>query len=393
MFIVRLLRFIKGYVKFSARGVFVERFLNLAVHHQINLWNAVKHETEFTGCTPVKSYYQLRPYAKRAHVRLRVLERHGLPFLLQKYHKRLGLALGALIFIVFLFGMGNFIWDIEIQGCEEISEGEILDTLEENGLKIGAFIPSLNARDLERTTLLAVKRLAWIAVNITGSTVTVEIRERTMPPEMYLDDDKPCNIVARATGQILSIDVYEGAGMIKAGDTVMEGDLIVSGIIEDSKGKTQIKHARAQVIARTEYSTQIEVPMTQTVRTPTGESKSRISVKIFTAEVPLYLKKETSQLYELHRVITPVSFLGFSTPVSICQEQLCYYQENEIVLTEVEAKEQAIQKLAQAEKFMEGIEVLSRELSGKKEGERYLLTASYQCNMDIGKEQEIFIKQ
>ncbi|MDY4191745.1 MAG: sporulation protein YqfD [Oscillospiraceae bacterium] len=392
MFIVKLLRFLKGYVKFSAGGVFIERFFNLAVHHGVPIWDAEKKDTEMAGCTPAKSYRRLRPYARRTHVHLRVTERHGLPFWLRRYRRRIGLGLGAVLFIAFLFGMGNFIWDIEVEGCAEVSEGEVLDTLAEQGMRIGAFIPALDARDLERTTLLSIKRLAWIAVNITGSTVTVEVRERTMPPEMYLDDDKPCNIVARATGHILSIDVYDGMGMIRAGDTVMEGDLIVSGIIEDAKGKTRIKHARAKVVARAKYTAQAEVPMTQTVREPTGQSDVHISLKAFSAELPLFWKRETEQPYELCRTMTPVSFLGFSTPFAICRDEIAYYREKTIQLTETEAKEQAIEKLGRIEEeSMEDIKILSRQLAGKKEGGVYRLTAEYQCEMEIGREQEILI--
>ena len=136
-------------------------------------------------------------------------------------------------------------WTIEVVGNETVSSDEILDFLEEEGLKIGSYKSALNPRELERKTLLELKELSWIAVNITGSTVTVEVNERILPPDMYLDNDKACNIVARYTGQIHSMDIYDGQSDLQVGDTVLAGDLIVSGIVEDGKDRPALStHGR-----------------------------------------------------------------------------------------------------------------------------------------------------
>ena len=135
---------------------------------------------------------------------------------------------------------------------------------------------------MERKTLLELKELSWIAVNITGSTVTVEVNERILPPDMYLDNDKACNIVARYTGQIHSMDIYDGQSDLQVGDTVLEGDLIVSGIVEDGKGQTRFVHARADIKAYTDYEIKIEVPLQQVKRIPTGETSTKKYLKILT---------------------------------------------------------------------------------------------------------------
>ncbi|MDD2956584.1 MAG: sporulation protein YqfD, partial [Oscillospiraceae bacterium] len=224
--------------------------------------------------------------------------------------------------------------------------------------------------------------------------VTVEVRERVMPPEMYLDDDKPCNIVARSTGHLLSVEAYEGQRLVKAGDSVVEGDLLVSGIIEDAKGKTQIKHARAKIMARTKYELSAEVPLTQTVREMTGEGAVRFSIRVLAAELPLYWRKDWPGLYEQRRTVTPITVLGLSTPLALCREELLFYRESTKQLSRVEAKEQALAQLEQTQADMAGeMTILSRELSGKEQNGVYRLTAAYWCEMDIGREQEIFIKQ
>ena len=44
MFIIRLLRFLLGYVKFEATGVFCERFINLCSYGGIKIWAIIKRE-------------------------------------------------------------------------------------------------------------------------------------------------------------------------------------------------------------------------------------------------------------------------------------------------------------------------------------------------------------
>lgn len=44
--------------------------------------------------------------------------------------------------------MSLFVWDIQVTGNEVIDAGDVLRTVEEMGLKIGAFRPSLTAGTL-----------------------------------------------------------------------------------------------------------------------------------------------------------------------------------------------------------------------------------------------------
>lgn len=150
----------------------------------------------------------------------------------------------------------------------------------------------MNPRKLERKTLLELKELSWIAVNITGSTVTVEVNERILPPDMYLDNDKACNIVARYTGQIHSMDIYDGQSDLQVGDTVLEGDLIVSGHRGGRKRATRFVHARADIKAYTDYEIKIEVPLQQVKRIPTGETSTKKYLKILTWKIPFFWESD-----------------------------------------------------------------------------------------------------
>ena len=53
------------------------------------------------------------------------------------------------------------------------------------------------------------------------------------PSTEMLDESIPCNVVAAADGYIVRIEAYEGAAKVKVGDSVVKGDLLISGVRKD----------------------------------------------------------------------------------------------------------------------------------------------------------------
>ncbi|WP_312642254.1 sporulation protein YqfD [Hydrogenoanaerobacterium sp.] len=394
MFIIKIIRYLKGYVRFTATGVFLERFLNMVVRKGVNIWEVKKQDTTLTACTDVRSYKRLRPYAKKTGVRLRVKERHGAPFRVRRYHKRVGLLVGILFFMLFLCAMGQFIWRIEVVGNTEVPTDQILATVNELGLKAGAFKGKLNAREMERTALRRLQRLSWIAVNIDGSTATVEVRERVMPPEMFPDHDVPCNVVAAHTGLITYMEVYEGQSVLKVGDTVKQGEVIVSGIIEDKKGQATYKHARAKVIAQTDYEITVEQPLIKDEKVMIGIQKHRRYLRVFGADLPLFIYRPFKVAYDLKREISPLTLFGIPLPITLIEETYDFYVIEQHPLTPEQAKREAEVILLQKEKEeLKETKIVEKTVNDEFLDNLYKLNIKYLCNIDIAKEKEILINQ
>ena len=146
MFVIKFLRWLRGYVIFRAEGAFVEEFLNRLVRAGILVWGTFKNGIQLTGRVRAKDYRRLRPHAKKTGVRLRVERRKGVPFFLYRYRKRIGIFVGLAVSLLFLWGMSLFVWDIQVTGNQVIQAEDVLRTVEEMGLKIGAFRPGLTAR-------------------------------------------------------------------------------------------------------------------------------------------------------------------------------------------------------------------------------------------------------
>ena len=389
MFILRFFRYLAGYVRFRAQGVFIERFLNLAARERISIWNGHKRGEEYTGYVSASGYPRLRGHAKKAGVRIRILEKHGAPFQRRRYRRRKGLLLGLACFLLFLFVMSRFIWRIEVGGLNKMSEARIIETLDEIGIRPGTWRGSIDVRDAERQVLIRLSELSWAALNIDGSRLRVEINESVPPPPM-VDPNRPCNIVASYSGQILTMRVYEGQSLVSEGDAVLEGDMLVSGIKQDRLEQNLFKHALADIHARVTQELRVEVPLDQTEYAETGITKKRLYLQIFSWEIPLFLPSKIPLPYHVERQSKPLRVLSSTLPFGLFEEQYILMEARPVTYTEQEAKELALRELKALETVeLADAEIENRSLTGTVADGVFILSGQYTCTRNIALEKEI----
>lgn len=391
MLILRLLRYLRGYVVFRASGGFVERFLNLLARERVPVWDGKKSGGAFIGSTYASSYKKLRAPARKTGVKLRLARKAGLPFKKKKYRRRTGLLVGAAVFCAFLFGMSRFIWRVDVAGNEEVPAEEIIVALDELGVAPGRLRSSIDVRACERQALLRLDRLSWIALNITGSAVHVEVKEIVQPPPM-VDPKDPCNIVAKKSGQIVSMMVLAGEGLRSVGDTVLAGDILVSGITEDMYGQNLFRHARAKIIARVQEQLVVSVPLEQTRMAETGRVAARDHLLIFSWDLPLFWPGKIPAPFQLAREETPLAVFGRELPIRFLQERYTLLREEPVVYTEDEAKLLALESLAlRQQSEFQNAEIIGKTAVGKVENGEFVITADYTVLMDICEERHIIV--
>ena len=139
MSLVSLLRFARGTVTFTVKGAFAERFLNLLSRNEIPVFLTRCTPEGYTAQTTVKHYRRIRPFVRKTHVRVRVVQRNGLPFWVQRYRRRVGLLVGIGLFCLCVGLSGQFVWSIELNGNQTVSDDAILQSLEEMGLHRGSW--------------------------------------------------------------------------------------------------------------------------------------------------------------------------------------------------------------------------------------------------------------
>lgn len=305
--IIKFLKYIIGFVKFSASGGFSEMFINLCKAENIPLWNIKNSNGEITAQISVSGYKLLRDIAKKSGMKIHIIKKCGLRFWLAKNKVRSGLAVGVTAFILILITLSQFAWRIEVVGNLEIEDTEILSAFEGYGVKTGAKISDLDLKTITEKVLKDIPELSWAKVNKKGSMLCIEIREKRKIPEFY-DASVPTNVVASEDGLVLACDVLRGTEEIKVGSAVRRGDLLISGIVVHRDGSEEMLHADGIVRAETKDNFSI----------------SRQNFNVYTLE-------DYKKRYELF-------FFGFAIPIGInptgdlISENASYLQSGEAVL-------------------------------------------------------------
>ncbi|MBZ4644807.1 MAG: putative stage sporulation protein YqfD [Clostridia bacterium] len=289
MLLVNLFNFLRGYIVILVEGYFLEKFINICTRRGIYLWDVKK----INSCTmklkiSIRGFKALRPIAYKTKCRVKILAKKGTPFILYRYRKRKTFMIGVLLFFVLLWYMTSFIWVIEVVGNENIVREEIIMYLQQCGLKVGASKIGLDTDIIENEMMLRLSQLSWIGIEIKGTKAVVEVKERKLPPEM-VEKHIPCNIIASKDGVIKSMIVKSGQPVVKKGDTIEKGQLLVSGVIDSKVEGIRYIHSIASVKARTWYEKSKEVHLTRLKRIKTGNKITQVSLKFLDNKINLFL--------------------------------------------------------------------------------------------------------
>ena len=318
-------------------------------------------------------------------------KRLGFLRLAERYRKRTGLAVGFFLALSLLILSSLFVWDITIEGTDRISEQSILNALESRGLRLGAFIPSINTENAEEFLILDVDGLSFVSINCRVTVVQVEIREREKNTEI-VDTKSPSNLIALADGQIEALRVTGGLITVKLGQTVKKGDLLVSGIIDSAALGYRLVRARGEVLARTTLSWRVEIPFETTEKVYTGKFFSQKSVKIFSKTIKLFRKDSicTSSCDKIESEKRIYLFGLIKLPIFITETEYAEYENVHKTLSQKEALAEAYRRLRElSENDLSGAEILGRYTSLCEDETSLTLTQQVECIINIAQEVKI----
>ena len=386
MLIKKLIRYCRGTLQFTAAGPYPERFLNLCSGGGVGLWNTRRTAEGVTACCAQCHRSRLEYYAQKSGCRLETVRCTGMKSTARRYRRRTGLWVGAALLAAGLLVMGRFVWRVEIRGTEQLDPAVITAALAEYGVHPGVLAGKIDARTVERRMQIRFAEIAWITVNVEGSRVTA-ILEEAVPPPAVVEDGIPTNLIAGETGFITRVEVQNGNAVVKPGDSVLAGDLLVSGIMDNKMGESRLAHARGRVYAQVRERLEIFVPYEQRDYLLAGVSRRRY-LTVFGVEIPLQGRGAPEGPYRLEQVITQPGGFFSLLPVTLREE--CYLQLREVTKTvsPQEALRQAEKELALREQGL-AAEVIHREAEGSEEPAGFTLTAEYLLERQIAVEAKV----
>ncbi len=350
MYFQILLGYLLGYVTIEIEGYFIERFMNLCNNQKIFLWNLQRtHSTTVKVNMNIRDFKKIKQIAKKTKCRVKITRKKGIPFLLHRYKKRKIFVFFFLFILLVIFTLSNFIWNIEITGNETIPEEEIQQILEKHHFTIGSCKIGLQTKNMIEQIRLERDDIAWVGIEVKGTNAIIKIVEADLKPDI-IPEEEYCNLIATKEGLIVKVTAQNGTPLVKEGDLVTKGSVLVGGWLEGKYTGMRYVHANGEVQAKVWYSQKVEVPLKQVKKVKTGNEENKYSVKINNFEINL--SKGVSKFKNYDTIETSKKlklFSDFYLPIEINTKTYQEYEEQEVIYTVEEAKqigiEQAKQKL------------------------------------------------
>ncbi len=319
-----LYRFFLGILDIEIYGVYPEKVLNLCEKHKLSIWNICFKKGKLCCRINVRDYKKLPRIFKRQGVRLHIIKRQGLPFFTNKYKRRFGVFAGVLLFFLILHYLSGFVWIIDVNGNKNVRDESIIADCQKIGISQGVKKGQIDAKNKAQELLLLNDKLSWASFNIEGCVLTVDVSEiKPKDEENFL----ATNLVADSDGIIRHIDVTVGNCVVKVGDTVKKGDVLVSGIIENENGTKFVK-SRGKIIADTVNV--IEASQNYVIKEThlTGKQKTKTVLEIMGFKLPLYLGREKMEA-DTKYTAENLKLFGNPVPIRLHKKQFIFKQTRE----------------------------------------------------------------
>lgn len=247
---------------------------------------------------------------------------------------RPGIIFGGIFGLFLIYLSTFFIWSVRIEGNEALSDDDVITLLRECGFGEGARKGYFDTNEIQNDALTRNHALSFLSINVHGMVADVEVFEKEEAPQDH-NTRIPYNLVSDSDGVILSTLVLNGQTVVEVGDTVVKGQLLVSGLVDSSVGSARLVGAEGRVLARTHKTFTLTQPLTVTEKIYTDED---ISVGVRLLGKTLSLGRVPRRECDTRLDEKPLSLLSLSLPVTLETRHHLYYYEEEVTIDEERAQ-------------------------------------------------------
>lgn len=387
----KLLQYIEGYVDIVVEGYYIERFINICSNKQIILWNLKRLDSITVNASiKISEFKNLKQICRKTKCKVRIKNKKGLPFLIRKYRKRKVFIGFLIIIIIIIISLSNFVWNIEVEGTTKINPQEIIDVAKEEGLDIGKLKGSIDTKKVINQIRLKRDDVAWAGIEIKGTNVKIKIAEADKKPEI-IDESEFCNIVADKDGIISKVSARNGTPLVKQGDVVKKGDIIIAGWLEGKYTDRQYVHSQGEVTAKVYYTNTQKVELKEVQKRETGNIEKLFAIKVnnFQINLPKSLPKfEKYDTIETNKKLK--LFSDFYLPIEVVEKEYKEYEEIVAIHSIEEAKQIGIDRAAeQLQENLKDKKVTNKEVKVKSEADFIEVEVIYEVEENIGIEEKI----
>ena len=369
---VRIINFMKGYVRMKVWGISVERFMNLCVNKDLLIWGIRRCGEHYEMYISLQGFYQLRPIVRKTSTRVVILKRYGLPFLLHDFWKRGMFLAGFLLVSGFLYLSSFFLWDIEYIGNYRLTNEVIEGFLEEFGVHIGMYTGKLDIESLEKEMRKEFSEITWTSLKLDGSRLKVALKESDAPIIQNGGEDKMesgQDLISPYEGIVVSMVVRSGIPKVSIGDQVSCNMILVEGKVpvynEDQSIREYIYvDADADILVEHNLNYEEMISAKYTEKQYTGREKRIFFLRLGDKEVKFTPEIKYITYDVLTKLIQPKIFEKMSIPLYMGYIQVREYFNLEKKYSQEEAVDVLEEKTVQFMGILQqkGVQIIEKDV-------------------------------
>lgn len=384
----RLDEYIYGYERGTVAEKDVCKLLNSIL--KLGICSSVTPDGKFTLRHRDKERFTSYAASK---IRFKLSEPLGLYGFAYRARQRYGLII-ALVLMTFFFAFSSgIIWDVRISGNEHLTDYAIENLLRDSGLTVGSRWRKTDTSLVEAEILSKNSDVAWVSVNRRGTVAYVEVIESDNIGVDGKDGPVYSNIVADRDGVITEITVESGIAVVKVGDVVKKGEILISGIVENEKG-VYFCRAKGSVNGESVLNVTSEASrnITEKASNRLRLAKARLIIFNFSINIFKNYGNQENNCDIIEETRKFALFNKYRLPIKIEKVYICEYSETERIRSEDEMTEAAKRDLdGKIYSMLKDADLIKIRTVGEFTGDVYRLTSRVVYSTDIGKESAIDI--
>ncbi|MBO4217557.1 MAG: sporulation protein YqfD [Clostridia bacterium] len=316
------------------------------------------------------------------------ITRKGLPQAVLRLIRSPGVIVGVVLSAVLAAVCSGYVWEVRVSGSPDIPKSEIVAAAEKAGVFRGMKKSGADEREAANAIISECPDVAFASVNIRGAVAFIDVRERET--HEVTDSAGASDLVAAFSGVVTGMNVRSGDILVRIGDTVSAGDVLVTGTRIYESGLTYLMRSVGEVYASVNTDFTVSVPLVGEETVLTGRETVKKSVNFLTNRLNIAINSSKIPancdiIYEERNL----SLFGMRLPVYISTVR---YRETERIRTEKTAEEAEAEAFAEYAEILESLaaggELIASDMrSGVSNGE-YVITFRAEYITDIAAEKQ-----
>ncbi|MBQ8537252.1 MAG: sporulation protein YqfD [Clostridia bacterium] len=257
--------------RFRAEGLSLEKLVALCAAQEISLSCLRRTGPKcLKGRVSESDYPRLCALAQERGWQITSLGSAGISRGLERMKERWGLAVGLGLTTLLIIAAMQFVWRVEIVDAGAY-EGDVRGYLTQHAIGVGTYKGRLDLAQLQTDLEWRYPKVAWVQTALRGSTLVVRLVEGIPVPQVA-PYGQAGDMVAARGGVIVTVEPAAGTALVKAGDIVIPGQVLIQGVERRGEAESVQVKARGRILARVWDQARVQMPLNETLSEPTGES-------------------------------------------------------------------------------------------------------------------------